>query len=166
VQTDGGGDRLRMLQTIGEYARERLDSSGEAHAVALGHAHRYAVLAREIRDGIEGGDQIGAVERGIAEEPNLQAALETLLAAAKNGDTAACEAGMQLSGDLYFYWHIRGKNISAREYAAAFLDADAVRVHEALERLARLPDVVDGVRQSRLPGLARHAWEARSRRPS
>jgi tetratricopeptide (TPR) repeat protein len=34
---------------------------------------------------------------------------------------------MQLGGDLYFYWHIRGKNISAREYAAAFLDADAVR---------------------------------------
>jgi len=128
VQTDGGGgDRLHMLQTIGEYARERLDSSGEAHAVALRHAHRYAAIAREIRDGIEGGDQIGAVERGIAEEPNLQAALETLLAAAKNGDTAACEAGMQLSGDLYFYWHIRGKNISAREYAAAFLDTDVVR---------------------------------------
>jgi predicted ATPase/class 3 adenylate cyclase len=127
VQTDGGGHRLRMLQTIGEYARERLDSSGEAHAVALRHAHRYAAIAREIRDGIEGGDQIGAVERGIAEEPNLQAALETLLAAAKNGDTPACEAGMQLSGDLYLYWHIRGKNISAREYAAAFLDADAVR---------------------------------------
>ena len=129
VQTEGGGgDRLRMLQTIGEYARERLDSSGEAHAVALRQAHRYAASAREIRDGIEGGDQIGAVERGIAEEPNLQAALETLLAAAKNADTAACEAGMQLSGDLYFYWHIRGKNISAREYAAAFLDADAVRI--------------------------------------
>ena len=127
VQTNGGGDRLHMLQTIGEYARERLDSSGEAHAVALRHAHRYAAIAREIRDGIEGGDQIGAVERGIAEEPNLQAALETLLAAAKNGDTAACEAGMQLSGDLFFYWHIRGKNISAREYAAAFLDADVAR---------------------------------------
>jgi hypothetical protein len=116
-----------MLQTIGEYARERLDSSGEAHALALRHAHRYAAIAREIRDGIEGGDQIGAVERGIAEEPNLQAALETLLATAKNGDTAACEAGMQLGGDLYFYWHSRGKNISAREYAAVFLDADAVR---------------------------------------
>lgn len=127
VQAAGGGDRLSMLQTIGEYARERLDTSGEAHAVALRHAHRYAAIGREIRDAIEGGGQIEAVERGIAEEPNLQAALETLLAAAKDGDMAACEVGMQLSGDLYFYWHIRGKNISAREYAAAFLDADAVR---------------------------------------
>ncbi len=69
--------------------------------------------AGEIRDGIEGTDQIGALERGIAEEGNLQAALDTLLAAAKDGDTDACEAGLQLSGDLFFYWHIRGKNIIA-----------------------------------------------------
>ena len=83
VQTDGQGDRLRMLQTIGEYARERLEAAGEAREIALRHAHRYAELAREIRDGIEGTDQIGSVERGIAEEANLQAALDTLLAAAQ-----------------------------------------------------------------------------------
>ena len=34
---------------------------------------------------------------------------------------------MQMCGDLYFYWHIRGKNITAREYAAAFLAADTAR---------------------------------------
>jgi predicted ATPase/class 3 adenylate cyclase len=125
VQMDG--DRLRLLQTIGEYAREQLDSSGEGQEIALRHAHRYAAIGQEIRDGIEGIDQIGAIARGIAEEPNLQAALDTLLATARDGDAAACEAGMQLSGDLFFYWHIRGKNISAREYAAAFLDADVAR---------------------------------------
>ena len=97
-------------------------------SIALRHAHRYAAIGREIRDGIEGAGQIGAVERGIAEEANLQAALDTLLAAATDGDAAACEVGMQLCGDLLFYWHIRGKNLSAREYAAAFLDADVARV--------------------------------------
>jgi tetratricopeptide (TPR) repeat protein len=30
---------------------------------------------------------------------------------------------MQLCGDLWMYWHIRGKNVSAREYAEAFLAA-------------------------------------------
>jgi predicted ATPase/class 3 adenylate cyclase len=127
VQMNGQGERLRMLQTIGEYARERLESAGEMRAVALRHARRYAALGREIRDGIEGTGQVGALERGIAEEANLQSALDTLLAAARDRDAAACEAGLQLSGDLFFYWHIRGKNISAREYAAAFLDADVVR---------------------------------------
>ncbi|HAL28478.1 MAG TPA: hypothetical protein DCP25_17350 [Chloroflexi bacterium] len=125
VQTDGQGDRLRMLQTIGEYARERLESARETRDVALRHAHRYAELGREIRDGIEGTDQIGSLERGIAEEGNLQAALDTLLAAAKDGDAVACEEGLQLCGDLWLYWHIRGKNLTAREYAASFLDAVA-----------------------------------------
>ena len=127
LQIDAHRDRLRMLQTIGEYAHERLDASQETGEIAVRHAHRYAAIGREIRDGIEGAGQIRAVERGIVEESNLQAALDTLLAAARAGDTRACEAGMQLSGDLFFYWHIRGKNISAREYAAAFLAADATR---------------------------------------
>ena len=117
VQTDGKGDRLRMLQTIGEYARERLEAAGEASRLALRHARRYAELAQTIRDGIEGTDQIGSLERGLAEEGNLQAALDTLLATAKDGDADACEAGLQMCGDLWLYWHIRGKNLTAREYA-------------------------------------------------
>ena len=123
VQVDGRSGRLRMLQTIGEFAAERLDLAGEAGEIAGRHARRYAEVAREVRDAIEGPDQIGSVERGIAEEGNLQAALETLLAGARGGDAAACEGGMQLCGDLWMYWHIRGKNVSAREYAEAFLAA-------------------------------------------
>src|SRR2546426_6756002 len=124
VRTDGQGGRLRMLQTIGEYARERLESAGETGEVALRHAHRYAALAQEIRDGTEGTDQVGSLERGIAEDGNLQAALDTLLATARDGDAAASEAGLQLCGGLWLYWHIRGKNLTAREYAASFVDAD------------------------------------------
>jgi non-specific serine/threonine protein kinase len=52
------------------------------------------------------------------------AALETFLAAAKNGDSAAAEQGSQMCGDLWLYWHIRGRNITAREYAVSFLEAD------------------------------------------
>jgi predicted ATPase/class 3 adenylate cyclase len=124
VQADGQGDRLRMLQTIGEYARERLEAAQETHEVAGTHARRYAVTARSIRDGIEGTEQRRAVERGIAEEANLQAALDTLRAMARDGDAAALEDGLQMCGDLWLYWHIRGKNLTAREYASSFLGAD------------------------------------------
>jgi predicted ATPase/class 3 adenylate cyclase len=119
------GERFRMLQTIGDFARERLEAAGEAAGISLRHARRYADVAREIRDGIEGTAQIGSVERGIAEEGNLQTALDTLLAAAAHGDEAATEEGMQLSGDLWMYWHVRGKNVTAAEYARAFLAASA-----------------------------------------
>jgi tetratricopeptide (TPR) repeat protein len=114
-----------MLQTIGEFARERLEAVGETGEIALRHARRYAELAREIRDSTEGIGQRDSIERDIVEEGNLQAALDTFLAAARRGDAAACEAGMQMCGDLLLYWHIRGKNLTAREYAASFLDADA-----------------------------------------
>jgi len=126
LQLDGQGSRISMLQTIAEYARERLDASGEAAQMALRHARHYADLVREIRVGVEGSDQTASIEAGSADEGNIVAALDTFLAAARSGDAAACESGMQICGDLLLYWHIRGKNITAREYAQAFLDADAV----------------------------------------
>ena len=127
VQADGQGDRLRMLEMIGEYARERLEATGERGEVARRHARRYGALAGEIRDGAEGTDQVRSVERGIADEGNLQAGLDTLLATARDGDAAASEEGMQLCGDLWLYWHIRGKNLTAREYASSFVDTDTER---------------------------------------
>ena len=56
VQFDGPGGRLRMLQTIGEFAAERLGVAGEVDEIAARHAKRYAEVAREIRDGVEGDD--------------------------------------------------------------------------------------------------------------
>jgi predicted ATPase/class 3 adenylate cyclase len=118
VQANG---RLRMLQTIAEFARDELESSGEATAVATEHARRYAKVAVEIRDGIEGASQLASLARGIEEEENLGAALDTLLAAARGGDADALETGLRMAGDLWMYWHIRGKNLTARDSAAAFL---------------------------------------------
>ncbi|MEO7804943.1 MAG: adenylate/guanylate cyclase domain-containing protein [Actinomycetota bacterium] len=125
VQTGGPTERFGMLQTIAEFARERLNATDEAAEIILRRARRYAELAGAIRDGIEGTDQIGSLERGIVEEGNLQAALDTFRALAQAGDVAAAESGMQLCGDLWQYWHMRGKNLTAREYATAFLDVAA-----------------------------------------
>ncbi len=121
VQANG---RLRMLQTISDFAREQLEGSGEADEVAARHALRYAAVAREIRDATEGTEQLAALERGIHEEENLQTALDTLLARAQAGDADALQRGLEISGDLWMYWHIRGKNVTAQEYASAFLAAD------------------------------------------
>ena len=122
VQSNG---RLRMLQTIADFARDQLDASSEAAAIAARHAERYAVVAREIRDGIEGITQVASIERGIREEENVQAALDALLTAAKAGDAAALESGLQICGDLWMHWHVRGMNLTARENASAFLGLDA-----------------------------------------
>jgi predicted ATPase/class 3 adenylate cyclase len=124
VKADAQGDRLRMLETIREYARERLDAAGETGAFALRHAERYAALARQIRGGIESREQVRSIERGISEETNIEAALDTLAALAQAGDADACRIGLQLCGDLWLYWHIRGMHLTASKHCASFLGVD------------------------------------------
>lgn len=124
VVLDPATGRLRMLQTILEYAQEQLSASGERTDVENRHAARFAAIGREIGDGIEGADQLRSLDRGIAEEANIIAALDRLLARARSGDAAAREMGMTLTGDVLMYWHLRGKNLSARDYAQAFLATD------------------------------------------
>lgn len=156
VQADGNG-RLRLLQTIGEYAREQLHATGEAEPFSLRHAERYAAVAREIRDGIEGSTQVASTERGIAEDANLIAALETFLAGARSGDAEQCEAGMRMSGDLWMYWHIRGKNVSAHEYAQAFLAA-ATQPSPSVGRAGALINVGLGLWMNGEFERARDVW--------
>ena len=137
VQTDGQTGRLQLLQTIGEYAREQLAAAGEGRELSRRHAHRYARLAREIRDGMEGTDQIPSLQRCIPDEGNIEAALETLLEAAEAGDEVAREEGLQLCGDLWMYWHMRGKNLTQRRYALAFLGSDG-RARPSVARVGAL----------------------------
>lgn len=124
VQTDGRGGRLQLLQTIAEYAGERLAAAGEDRELSRRHALRYAAFARELRDGIEGTGQIRSLQRGAVDEANIEAALDALLDAAEAGDAAAVEEGLQLCGDLWMYWHMRGKNLTQRRYVLAFLGYD------------------------------------------
>lgn len=126
VQT-GSGQRFQMLQTIREYALEELASSREADEVAWRHAVHFAEIATAIRVGIEGGDQVAAVERGVAEDTNVRAALDFLLRGTQRGDHSSAELGMRICGDLYLFWHIRAKHVSAREYSRAFLRSPAAQ---------------------------------------
>jgi predicted ATPase/class 3 adenylate cyclase len=128
VQSDGPGGRLRMLETIREFAGERLAAAGEEDEIAVRHAQRYADVARAIRDGVEGDAQVASVERGIEEEANLQTALDTYLRLARAGDRAACEGGLLMCDHLWMYWHVRGKNLTAWDQARSFLDADTERL--------------------------------------
>jgi predicted ATPase/class 3 adenylate cyclase len=126
VHVDAQGDRLRLLETIREFAAEQLAAAGEADEIALRHGRRYAEVAAEIRAGVEGDAQVASIERGIEDEANLQAALDTFRGLAQAGDRDdACETGMQMCADLWMYWHVRGKNLTAWDEARSFLDADA-----------------------------------------
>ena len=95
-----GEPRLVMLETIHEYAREKLEASGEAEEVRRLHAEFFLSLAEEAEPELIGPDQLACLERLEAEHDNMRAALSWSLE--REPATA-----FRLAGMLARFWEIR-----------------------------------------------------------
>ena len=95
-----GEPRFVMLETIHEYAREKLEASGEAEEVRRLHAEFFLSLAEEAEPELIGPDQLACLERLEAEHDNMRAALSWSLE--KEPATA-----FRLAGMLARFWEIR-----------------------------------------------------------
>jgi predicted ATPase/class 3 adenylate cyclase len=95
-----GEPRFVMLETIHEYARERLEASGEAEEVRRLHAEYFLALAEGAEPELSGPDQLACLERLEAEHDNMRAALQWSLE--KEPETA-----FRLAGMLARFWEIR-----------------------------------------------------------
>jgi predicted ATPase/class 3 adenylate cyclase len=85
-----GGQRLSMLETIREYARERLEEAPEAsRAARRAHAEHFAELARACREQLEGPAREETLARLEAELGNLTGAWRHWIEA---GDVGRLEA--------------------------------------------------------------------------
>ncbi len=97
----GDAPRFTMLETIHEYARERLDASGEAEVLRQRHAVYYGGLAQQAEVKLGGAEQVAWLTRLDTEHDNLRAALQWTLA---GGDP---ELGQHVAIALEFFWTIR-----------------------------------------------------------
>jgi len=96
-----GESRFVMLETIREYALEKLEASGEGALTKRAHAAYCLVLAEE-----EATEQCGAEgtewsERFVREHDNFRAGLEWLT------ETGDAEWGLRLGTALFRFWEIR-----------------------------------------------------------
>ena len=71
----GGESRFDMLETVHEYASERLEESGEAGEIKRAHAGYYLALAEEANPELKSQDQLEWLRRLEAEHDNMRAAL-------------------------------------------------------------------------------------------
>ena len=77
VDGGAGEPRFRRLETIREYARERLEASDEATVVREQHAAYYLALAETAAHDLEQGSaQVSWLERLEVEHDNRRAALQ------------------------------------------------------------------------------------------
>ncbi|HEX2035805.1 MAG TPA: tetratricopeptide repeat protein, partial [Chloroflexota bacterium] len=140
----GGGKaepRYRMLETIREYARDRLAAGGEGAGVRARHAAFCLALA-ERADRESHGPAHGAWLRRLdAEQDNLRLALEWA------AEQEEAELGLRLGAALGWFWQARGYASEGRA---------------RLARLLALPGVAErvrpGVRAAALRAAAKVAW--------
>ena len=112
------GDRFTMLETIHEYAAERLAESGEEDTIRDRHAQHFLALARQRGDAPHGRARFDLDQRFERETANTSAAFERL----RNGDPiGALELALP---------HLR--NVAPRELIEERRD----RLEEALSRAA------------------------------
>jgi predicted ATPase len=97
-----GEPRYDMLETVHEYARERLTTSGEAKRLYRDHAAYFLAFANDVVSGIQNPDQNIRLDRLEAERANFRGALAFL---AETGDH---KTRMQLAAALWALWFYRG----------------------------------------------------------
>jgi tetratricopeptide (TPR) repeat protein len=112
------GPRFRMLETIREYALERLETSSEMSGFLRRHADYHLRLAEEGEPNLRGSDQAVWLTRLEAEHDNLRAALGW---ACEGGDA---DMALRLSGSLAWFWFLRGHFNEGRRWLEAALLAD------------------------------------------
>jgi non-specific serine/threonine protein kinase len=118
--------RFGMLETIREFALERLAELGQEEAARRRHAIHFLSLARSAGAALRGPDQVRWLNRLEASHANLSAALHWWSEAAA-ADIVGVQAahpllsGLQMAGALWRYWWVRGYLMEGRSLAAPLL---------------------------------------------
>lgn len=111
-----GGGRHQMLETVRQYARERLAEAGETVQLRERHRAFFLEVAETASANLQGPDQASWFARLDQEQDNLWAALDGCLP-----EVEATEAGLRLATALSDFWSLRGSVARGREVLEALL---------------------------------------------
>ncbi|MEV3963112.1 BTAD domain-containing putative transcriptional regulator [Nocardia sp. NPDC050193] len=111
--------RYRMLDTIRQYARGRLEESGEADAARRAHLAYFTELAATAEPHLRRAEQLEWLAVLGAEHDNIAVAMRGALAA---GDAAGA---LRLAAAAGWYWWLGGHKAEGLEFVSAVADAPA-----------------------------------------
>lgn len=109
-----GEPRFVMLETVQEFAREKIEHSGEAEAIRRAHAAFFLALAEEAEPHLTGPGQAAWLERLETEHDNFRAALRWV-------EKKEADMALSLAGSLWRFWLVRGHYSEGREWLAGVL---------------------------------------------
>ncbi|WP_143069389.1 ATP-binding protein [Rhodococcus maanshanensis] len=125
-EQSGGGVRFRLLETVRDFGREKLDDAGQQLALRRRHLDWYLQLALEADAAWSGPDQLEWTARLARELPNLREALEVSLS--ESGESA-----LRIAAAMGKFWLSRGLLSEGRRWLDRALarTSDEPSVHRA-----------------------------------
>ena len=114
-----GEARYWMLETVRQYAGDKLRESGEGEAIRNRHLDYFLDLAQKAEPKLHGPDQNEWLDRLDSEYDNLRAALEW-----SRGE-GRVEKGLRLAAALMWFWEMRTYWTEGRERAKTLLNQPA-----------------------------------------
>ena len=127
---DTGHARYRLLETLRQYGREKLRSSGAERVLRARHRDWYTTVARRAEETWFGPHQVEIFDRMRWNRPNLRAALEYCLETP--GETSSA---LYLAASLWFYWMPGGFLPEGRHWLERALAADTTPSRERAKAL-------------------------------
>jgi len=107
--------RYRLLETVRQYARDRLEETDASAAAQVRHRDYYLALAEEADPKLRGPEHAEWLRRLEEEHDNLRAGLEWSLV------EAGSKGGLRLCGALQRFWWTRGHLAEGRQWCTRFL---------------------------------------------
>jgi predicted ATPase/transcriptional regulator with XRE-family HTH domain len=116
VEQRDGASRYRLLETLREYAADKLRRTGDEHVLRTRHLHWCERLARAGDAGLSGPDHRTWLARLEAEVDNFRAALRWSLL-----EPSELHAGLRTAGLLVRLWFLGGASAEGVEWLTALL---------------------------------------------
>ena len=128
-----GQPRYRMLETIREYAGEKLQADGQLAATTARHCEHFFVLAKDARDGMAGPQQGEWLDRLDTEHDNFRAAMRVALTDDSGVDPFVA---VKLAVALQNFWIMRGHVSEGRADVRAMLARPVIQASEMAQAYA------------------------------
>lgn len=112
-----GTIRFALLESIREFALERLDAGGESRGAKERHAEYFLGLARRADPLLRGPEQDAWAARLTSDQDNFRAALEWAI------DTGDLTRAAALGWELHWFWYGYGHNREGRAWLARILSS-------------------------------------------
>ena len=137
------GTRYRLLETLRDYAREKLEHADDATSTSVRHCNHYFVVAKAIRNGLRGNDMAQWMERAESDLDNIRAAIGLALRG-----VADPFLSVKIAVAMQNFWILRGYCAEGRAVVRGALALPAVQASDTAYAFALYVGAALAVTQS------------------